>query len=118
MSYLAKDLSPAQRLAIESLLGRHIAETEAIVIRAYEPSPPVSATQEAGRGRRGPPVNLGNNRGGLRCPRVPQKKAAMTGIKQHFAAIDRHAQPASQDEADDIFEEAMLSSRPGYRTHR
>ena len=34
MTYKAKDLSPDQRLVIESLLGRSIAENEEISIRA------------------------------------------------------------------------------------
>ena len=34
MIHKAKDLSPDQRLAIESLLGRSIAENEEIIIRA------------------------------------------------------------------------------------
>ncbi len=38
MAYFAKDLSPEQRLAIESLLGRRMSEKEAIAIRAYEPA--------------------------------------------------------------------------------
>ena len=33
----AKDLSPDQRAAIESLLGRRVLEEEAISIRAIEP---------------------------------------------------------------------------------
>jgi hypothetical protein len=39
MEYLAKDLSPEQRAAIESLLGRSMSEKEAITLRAYEPAP-------------------------------------------------------------------------------
>ena len=38
MAYLAKDLSPEQRLALESLLGRAISGKEAITIRACEPA--------------------------------------------------------------------------------
>jgi hypothetical protein len=38
MAYLAKDLSPEQRLAIESLLGRSLSEKEAIAIRVYKPA--------------------------------------------------------------------------------
>lgn len=41
MTRKAKDLSPDQRLAIESLLGRSIAENEEIIIRtATSPSAP------------------------------------------------------------------------------
>jgi hypothetical protein len=34
MIHKAKDLSPAQKMAIESLLGRSVAEDEAISVRA------------------------------------------------------------------------------------
>jgi hypothetical protein len=37
MTRKAKDLSPDQRLAIESLLGRAIAENEEIIIRTTTP---------------------------------------------------------------------------------
>jgi hypothetical protein len=35
----AKDLSPDQRGAIESILGRHVREEEAISVRAISPVP-------------------------------------------------------------------------------
>jgi len=35
----AKDLSPEQKVAIESLLGRHVLEEEAISVRAMSPVP-------------------------------------------------------------------------------
>jgi hypothetical protein len=34
-----KDLSPEQRVAIESILGRHVLEEEAVSIRAMSPVP-------------------------------------------------------------------------------
>ncbi len=39
MIHKAKDLSPDQKMAIESLLGRSIAEDEAISIRALASAP-------------------------------------------------------------------------------
>jgi len=39
MTYRAKDLAPDQKAAIESLLGRSIAENEEISIRALPPRP-------------------------------------------------------------------------------
>ena len=40
----ARDLSPDQKTAIESLLGRRVLEDEAVSVRAFEPLPsPVSA---------------------------------------------------------------------------
>ncbi len=41
MTVKAKDLSPDQKMAIESLLGRSIAENEEIIIRATTTSPSV-----------------------------------------------------------------------------
>jgi hypothetical protein len=91
MAYLAKNLSPEQRLAIESLLGRAISEREAITIRAYEPAPPVSDQR---------------------------RQEIIEGLEANFAALDAKREPVSAKEAEAIFEEAMRSTRPNYRTHR
>lgn len=40
MIHKAKDLTPDQKLAIESLLGRSIGENEEIVIRTTDPGTP------------------------------------------------------------------------------
>ena len=37
MIHKAKDLSPDQKAAVESLLGRQILEGEAVSVRAFEP---------------------------------------------------------------------------------
>lgn len=90
MAYFARDLSPEQRLAIESLLGRRISEKEAVTIRAYEP-----ATLS------------------------PERRAEIiAGLEAHFAALDASREATSSDDADAIFEEAMRQTRPNYRTHR
>jgi hypothetical protein len=90
MAYLAKDLSPEQRLAIESLLGRSMSEKEAIAIRAYEPA-----------------------------VLSPERRAEVVAeLEAYFAALDAARETASPPEADAIFEEAMRQSRPNYRIHR
>ena len=39
MIHKAKDLSPEQKVAIESLLGRHVLDDDAISVRVIEPPP-------------------------------------------------------------------------------
>jgi hypothetical protein len=86
----AKDLSPDQKAAIESILGRSVLEDEAISIRAIEP-PALSAEQ---------------------------KHEMAEQLKKYFAEVDARRKPGSPEEADDIINEAMRSVRPGYRPHR
>ena len=90
MAYLAKDLSPEQRLAIESLLGRSMSEKEAVAIRAYEPA-----------------------------ALSPERRAEIiTGLEAYFATLDAARAKTDPDEADAIFEEAMRQTRPNYQIHR
>lgn len=86
----AKDLSPDQKAAIESLLGRRILEDEAISIRAIEP-PPLSDER---------------------------KHELAEQLKKYFAEVDARRKPGSPEEAEDIINEAMRSVRPGYRPHQ
>ncbi len=46
----------------------------------------------------------------------PAQRAAAE-LQRLFAEVDLNLVPISADEAEDIFTEAMRSSRPGYRTH-
>jgi hypothetical protein len=86
----AKDLSPDQKAAIESLLGRRILEDEAVSVRAFEP-PALSE----------------------------ERKHELAGqLKKYFAEVDARRKPGSSDEADDIINEAIRSVRPGYRPHQ
>ena len=86
----AKDLSPDQKAAIESLLGRRVLEDEAISIRAIEP-PALSE----------------------------ERKHELAGqLEKYFAEVDARRKPGSAEEAEDIIDEAMRSVRPGYRLHR
>jgi len=86
----AKDLSPDQKAAIESLLGRRILEDEAISVRAIEP-PALSDER---------------------------KRELVEQLKKYFAEVDARRQPGSPEEAEEIINEAMRSVRPGYRSHQ
>jgi hypothetical protein len=86
----AKDLSPDQKAAIESLLGRRVLEDEAISVRAIEP-PALSEER---------------------------KHELAEQLKQYFAEVDARRRPGSAEEADDIINEAMRSVRPGYHPHQ
>jgi hypothetical protein len=86
MAFFAKDLSPEQRLAIESLLGRSVSEKEAIAICAYEP-PAISPARRA---------------------------EVLAGLEAHLGALNAARQPTSPDEAEAVFEEAMRLTRPNH----
>jgi hypothetical protein len=90
MMVSGKELSPDQKLAIEELLGRPVTEHEMVSVRAFDlPSVPHQRRQEIGE-----------------------------ALRQLFAEVDAKREPVSEQEADDIVNEAMRSSRPHYRPHR
>jgi hypothetical protein len=82
----ASELSPEQRAAAELLLGRRLSDRESLSIVAFE-APPVSEEQ---------------------------RRAVSSQLKELFAKVDRHLQRSTPEEAEEIFVEAMRSSRPGY----
>jgi hypothetical protein len=84
-----KDLSPDQKIAVESLLGRSVSEQETVSVQAFQP--PVISDQ--------------------------RRQQVVEGLRQYFAEVDAKRQPVSAEEADDIINEAMRNSRPGYRPH-
>jgi len=90
MVHQAKDLSPAQRAAAELLLGRPLQEKESISVQAFDPAP-VSEQR---------------------------RREVSAELQRLFAEVDVNLRPATADEVEDVFTEAMRSSRPGYRTHR
>ena len=90
MIHKAKDLSPDQRAAIESLLGRRILEDETISVRAIE-SPSLSDER---------------------------KRELVEQLKKYFAEVDARRKPGSSEEAEEIINDAMRSVRPGYRPHQ
>jgi hypothetical protein len=85
----AKDLSPDQKAAIESLLGRRVLEDEAISVRAIE-APVLS---------------------------VQRRQELASELRKYFAEVDGRRQPGPTEEAEDVLAEAIRSTRPGYRPH-
>lgn len=84
-----KDLSPDQKTVVEALLGRPVNEHEVVSVQAFQP-PALSDHRRA---------------------------EIVEGLRRYFAEIDVQRQPVSAEEADEIINEAMRSSRPGYRPH-
>ena len=91
MIHKAKDLSPQQKLALESLLGRAISEQEAISIRTLEAPPEMSPER---------------------------RREILDSLEAHFLRVDAQRMPVSGAEADGIIDEALRSTRPGYRPVR
>lgn len=85
-----RDLSPEQRAAAELLLGRPLEESESISVQAFE----------------------------LARVSEQRRREVSEGLRKLFAEVDRNLRPATVDEAEEIFTEAMRSSRPGYRSHQ
>ena len=90
MIHQARDLSPAQRAAAELLLGRPLDDKESISVQAFEPAP------------------VSDQR----------RREVSAELRRLFTEVDLNLRPATSDEAEEIFTEAMRSSRPAYRTHR
>jgi hypothetical protein len=86
----AKDLSPDQRTAIESLLGRRVTEDEEISVRAVQP--PALSDQ--------------------------RRKELVEELTKYFAEVDARRKPGSPEEAEEVLTEAIRSTRPGYRPHQ
>jgi hypothetical protein len=85
-----KDLSPDQKMAVESLLGRSVSEQETVSIQAFQP--PAMSDQ--------------------------RRQEIVDALRQYFAEVDLKRQRVSTEEADEVFNEAMRNSRPGYRPHQ
>ena len=86
----ANDLSPAQKAALETLLGRRVQDGEAISVRTFEPAK-VS----------------------------PQRRLEIANdLRKYFAEVDTSRKAVPDAEAEDIVAEAMRSVRPGYRPHQ
>ena len=90
MIHLARDLSPDQKAANESLLGRRVMEDEAVSVRAFQP-PALSNERRQ---------ELGDE------------------LTKYFDEVDARRKPGLPEEAEEIINEAMRSVRPGYRPHR
>jgi len=86
----AEDLSPAQKAAVETLLGRTVQQGEAVSVRTFEPA---RVTHE-------------------------RRLEIAAELRKFFAEVDAVGQQVSEEEAEDIVTEAMRSVRPGYRPHQ
>jgi len=88
MIHQAIELSPEQKAAAELLLGRPLHDSESISVQAFEP-PPVSE----------------------------QRRREVAELRRLFDQVDLNLRFTEVDEAEDVFTEAMRSSRPGYHGH-
>jgi len=91
MTHCVKDLSLEQKLAIESLLGRPVSDEESVSVKVLAPFSRLNDEE---------------------------RKAAVEGLNQYFAHVDAHRQAASDEEEEDIINEALRSVRPSYRPVR
>jgi hypothetical protein len=92
MLHHVKDLSPEQRRAVENLLGRPVAEDESASIKGIRPSAII-------------PPRLSPD----------ERKEAIEKLRQYFSKIDAQRKPVSEAEEEEIINEALRSTRPGYR---
>ena len=79
----ASDLSPYQKVALETLLGRPVQDGEAVSVRTFEPA---TVTHE-------------------------RKLEIANELRKYFAEVDAARKPVSEAEAEDIMTEAMRSGR-------
>ena len=86
----ANELSPDQKAALETLLGRRVQDSEAVSVRTFEPAV-VSHERK---------LDIANE------------------LRKYFAEVDASRKPVAHEGAEDIITEAMSSVRPGYRPHQ
>ena len=86
----ANDLSPDQKAALETLLGRSVRDSEAVSVRTFEPAR----------------VSL------------DRKLEIANELRKYFAEVDTSRKSISAEDAEDVITEAMRSVRPGYRPHQ
>ncbi len=79
----ASDLSPDQKVSLETLLGRPVQDGEAVSVRTFEPA---TVTHE-------------------------RKLEIANELRKYFAEVDAARKPVSEAEAEDILTEAMRSGR-------
>jgi hypothetical protein len=91
MIHKARDLSPEQRIAIESLIGQSLSEQDDVSVRKLS--------------------SIGQLE--------PEKRQQiLDGLDKYFARIDARRQSAAEVPGDEIIDEALRSTRPGYRPIR
>lgn len=82
--HTTRQLSPAVRGALESLLGRALKDSEAISVRTYEAHD---------------------------APTAEAQEAALRGLKRHFAKVDKQLAGVPAAEHEEAVEEAIRSAR-------
>ncbi|HEV2988536.1 MAG TPA: hypothetical protein VG759_08845 [Candidatus Angelobacter sp.] len=92
MLHHVKDLSPEQRRAVENLLGHPVGEDESVSIKSIRPSAII-------------PPRLSPD----------ERQQAIEEVRQYFAKVDAQRKPVSEAEEEEIINEALRSTRPGYR---
>ncbi len=86
----ANDLTPVEKAALETLLGRRVRDGEAVSVRIFEPAK-ISSRQR---------LEISNQ------------------LKRYFAELDAQRKPMTASEQEDVITEAMRSVRPAYRSHQ
>ena len=92
MLHHVKDLSPEERRAVENLLGRSLEEDESVSIKSIRSSsiiPPKLSPEE--------------------------RKEVIEKLDRYFAKMDAQRKPVSDSEEESIINEALRSTRSGYR---
>jgi hypothetical protein len=91
MIHSARDLTPEQKRSIESLLGRSLRDDEDLSIRAF------SRRQHLSPERR---------------------QEVLSRLDAYFAQVDAQRAPLDDAEVEDAVNEALRSTRPGFRPVR
>ena len=86
---IARNLSPLVRTALEQLLGRPLDDSEAISVRAWRPQEGLSSEHQ---------------------------RQMAEQLRRFFEQIDEKTKDIPDEELDDIFDEAIRSVRPRYRS--
>jgi hypothetical protein len=86
----ANDLTPAEKAALETLLGRRVHDGEAVSVRTFEQA------------------------------RIsPQQRLEIADeLKKYFAEVDATRKPVTETQKEDSIAEALRSVRPSYRPHK
>ncbi len=84
------DLTPTEKTAIETLLGRSVEDGEVVSVRSFEDA---------------------------RISRQERLDIA-DDLKKYFAELDASRKPIAESEHEEAIAEAMRSVRPSYRPHQ
>lgn len=88
MVHQARDLSPEQKAAAELLLGRRLEAEESISVQTFDSAPVSEDT----------------------------RREVSSALKQLFDEIDANLPAVPENEVEELFNEAMRSSRSQYRS--